>query len=359
MTWKAVHYINQFFGGVGGEEQADTGFTLREGPVGPGAALQKALGDEVKIVATVICGDNYFSANPESASAELLELLRPYEADVFFAGPAFVAGRYGVACGEACKAVLKAFDIPTISAMNEENPGVDAYRNFAYIARAHNSVAKMAEDTAKMARIALSIKHEDGKGRLVTGDMVGRPDELDYFPRHLVRNEYMPQTAAQRALDMLLSKVAGKPFQSEVVYEELEKVAIPPAVKDLKKARIAVVSDGALCDKDNRFKLSSRGNANWGVYEVDELFGPNTRPDDRTVVHTGYFATLVLADYNRMVPKDMLEEMEREGSIGAFHRRYYCTSGNATVSKWCKATGEGMARQLLAEHVDGVVLTST
>ena len=36
---KVVHYLNQFFGQVGGEDKADTGFMIREGPVGPGLAL--------------------------------------------------------------------------------------------------------------------------------------------------------------------------------------------------------------------------------------------------------------------------------------------------------------------------------
>jgi betaine reductase len=62
---KAVHYLNQFFGQIGGEEKANTGFVVKEGPVGPGLALQKELGDKVDIVATVICGDDYFAANVE------------------------------------------------------------------------------------------------------------------------------------------------------------------------------------------------------------------------------------------------------------------------------------------------------
>ena len=36
---KIVHYLNQFFGQIGGEEKADISPRLKEGPVGPGAAL--------------------------------------------------------------------------------------------------------------------------------------------------------------------------------------------------------------------------------------------------------------------------------------------------------------------------------
>ena len=54
---KVVHYLNQFFGQIGGEDKATTGFVVKEGPVGPGLALQKELGDKGEIVATIICGD--------------------------------------------------------------------------------------------------------------------------------------------------------------------------------------------------------------------------------------------------------------------------------------------------------------
>jgi len=43
---KVVHYINQFFGQIGGEDKADTPPLVKEGPVGPGLALQQALGDQ-------------------------------------------------------------------------------------------------------------------------------------------------------------------------------------------------------------------------------------------------------------------------------------------------------------------------
>ena len=36
MAYRVVHYINQFFGGIGGEEKADHKPEVREGVVGPG-----------------------------------------------------------------------------------------------------------------------------------------------------------------------------------------------------------------------------------------------------------------------------------------------------------------------------------
>ncbi|MCD5410636.1 MAG: glycine/betaine/sarcosine/D-proline family reductase selenoprotein B, partial [Clostridiales bacterium] len=39
---RVIHYINQFFAGIGGEEKADIKPEIREGFVGPGMAFNKA-----------------------------------------------------------------------------------------------------------------------------------------------------------------------------------------------------------------------------------------------------------------------------------------------------------------------------
>ena len=66
---RVVHYINNFFAGIGGEEKADIPPEIRPGTVGPGLALQQGLGDEFEVVATAICGDSHFGANLEEDTA--------------------------------------------------------------------------------------------------------------------------------------------------------------------------------------------------------------------------------------------------------------------------------------------------
>src|SRR2546425_9940074 len=120
-------YLNQFFGQVGGEEAADIGPRLSDQPVGSGRALLGLFGAEDQLVGTVICGDNYFAEQPERATAEILDLIRSLAPTVFLAGPAYNAGRYGVACGALCQAVTDAVSIPTVTGMYRANPGVDLY----------------------------------------------------------------------------------------------------------------------------------------------------------------------------------------------------------------------------------------
>ena len=57
MSFKVVHYINQFFAGIGGEEMAHVAPELKEGIVGPGDAFNKAWKGEAEIVKTIVCGD--------------------------------------------------------------------------------------------------------------------------------------------------------------------------------------------------------------------------------------------------------------------------------------------------------------
>ena len=100
---RVVHYVNQFFGREGQEDKADMGFLAKEGPVGPGVALQNILGERGEVVTTLICGDNYFAENTDEAAEAGLKHVSSYEPDLLIAGPAFEAGRYGIACGAICK----------------------------------------------------------------------------------------------------------------------------------------------------------------------------------------------------------------------------------------------------------------
>ena len=133
---KAIIYINQFFGQIGGEDKADFPPEIREGKVGPALEFAKKL--DAEITHTIICGDNYMGSNTEQAVKEVLEMLEDKEFDIFLAGPAFQAGRYGVACGTICKAVKEKYGVPVITSINEENPGAEMFKKDMYILRGGN-----------------------------------------------------------------------------------------------------------------------------------------------------------------------------------------------------------------------------
>ena len=39
-TLRILHYINQFYGGIGGEDKASVGLSTKDGPVGPGMLMK-------------------------------------------------------------------------------------------------------------------------------------------------------------------------------------------------------------------------------------------------------------------------------------------------------------------------------
>src|SRR3989338_11006481 len=97
--FKVVHFLNQFFAGVGGEEKTHIAPEIREGALGPGKGLQVQLADKARIEATVFCGDNFFAEHVEEAKARIVELVQAWRPQLLVAGPAFDSGGYGLPCG--------------------------------------------------------------------------------------------------------------------------------------------------------------------------------------------------------------------------------------------------------------------
>lgn len=345
---RVVHYLNQFFGGVGGEEHAGVGPRSEQGPVGPGNALQQALGAKGEVVATVLCGDNYFSERIEKAREEVYELVVSHRPDALVAGPAFQAGRYGVACGTICDLVQDRLGIPAVTGMHRENPGADLFKKGVYIVETGGSAIKMAEAVTKMVSIL---------SRLVAGQKIGKPAEVGYLSRGVLVNEAMDQNAAERAISMLLAKIGEDDFETEVPLPSYERVERSPRLKDLRSATIALVTDGGLVPRGNPDKIEADRATRFGRYSIEKV--NSLSPEDYEVHHSGYTGTFINQDPNRLVPVDVMREQERERKIGKLHHSFYTTSGCACILDNVKGMGKKIADELKREGVQGAVLTST
>ena len=119
---RIAHYLNQFFGGLGGEEHAGAPLEQREGPVGPGRLLQQTMGSDATVVTTFVCGDNYGAENIEAVTEQVLSAVKAANVDLFVAGPCFEAGRYGIVAGQLCTAVQEELGIPAVTAMAGGKP---------------------------------------------------------------------------------------------------------------------------------------------------------------------------------------------------------------------------------------------
>ena len=346
---RVVHYINQFFANIGGEEKADYPAELRVGEkVGPGLALTQQFGEEAEIVATIVCGDSYFNENLEKAKAEILEMVKGQNPDIFIAGPAFNAGRYGVACGTVCDMVQEELGIPAVTGMYVENPGADMFKNKVYTVPTKNSAAGMRDAVKKLAPLAL---------KLAKGEKIGASCEDNYMPNGIRVNLFEEKRGSKRAVEMLLKKIAGKPFVTEFPMPTFDKVDPQPAIKDLSKATIAQCTSGGIVPKGNPDHIESSNATRYGEYDIT---GVNDLTEETyETAHGGYDPVYANEDADRVLPVDVMREFEREGVIGKLHNKFYSTVGNGTAVLSSKAFADEYAQKLIADGVDAVIMTST
>lgn len=346
---KAVHYINQFFANIGGEEKADYPVEVRVGEVvGPGLALKQGFKDEVEIVATIICGDSYFNENLESAKAEILAAVKEHNPDVFIAGPAFNAGRYGVACGTVCDMVQEELGIPAVTGMYEENPGADMFKQKVYTVPTKNSAAGMRDAMKKLVPLAL---------KLAKKEPIGASCQDNYMPNGVRVNFFETERGSKRAVKMLLKKLADKPFETEYPMPSFDRVAPQPAIKDMSKATIALVTSGGIVPKGNPDHIEASNASHYGEYDITGVM--DLTEETYETAHGGYDPVYANEDSDRVLPVDVLRQFEKEGKIGKLHNKFYTTVGNGTAVKSSLAFAEEFSQKLIADGVDAVILTST
>jgi betaine reductase len=347
--FKVVHYINQFYGGIGGEEKADVPPQKVEGKLGPGLALAGPLGKaDAEIVATIICGDTYFNENMKSATDTILKMVAEEKPDLFIAGPAFNAGRYGVACGSIASSVKETLGIEALTGMYIENPGADMFKQNVYIMATGNSAAKMRKAISSMASMAV---------KLLNKEPIGSASEEGYIPSGVRHNFFHDKIGAERAVDMLVKKLKGESFETEYPMPMFDRVAPVPPIKDLSKATIALVSSGGPVPKGNPDRIESSSASKYGEYSIAGIDDLNETNGE--TAHGGYDPTYANEDLDRVLPVDVMRDLEKEGKIGKLYDYYYTTVGNGTSVANAKHFAEEIAQKLKDADVSAVILTST
>lgn len=346
---KVIHYINQFFAQIGGEEEAGHPVEFFPGEVkGPGLAFNQAFGEEAEIIGTVVCGDGFFNENIDDTTAKILAWVEEQKPDLFIAGPAFNAGRYGVACGTMAAAVQEKLGIPALTGMYIENPGADMFKDKVYIVSTKNSAAGMRDAVKVMAPLALKLGH---------GETIGASCEDGYINQGVRVNFFEKERGSKRAVNMLLAKLAGKPFTTEYPMPTFDRVDPQPAVKDLSHATIALVTSGGIVPKGNPDAIESSNASHYGEYDITGV--NDLTSSDYETAHGGYDPTYANEDADRVLPVDVLRDMEKEGVIGKLYNKFYTTVGNGTAVASAKAFAEEIGQKLKADGVDAVILTST
>ncbi len=141
-------------------------------------------------------------------------------------------------------------------------------------------------------------------------------------------------------------------LQSEIYVPLTPKSIFTPVKKELKDMRVALVSAaGVHLKKDKRFNLA--GDTSYRQVPDD------TPVSDLMVSHGGYDNTDANRDINCMFPIERLHDLVKEGFIkesAPVHYTFMGGGGNQKV--FHNETGPVIAKKLVAENVDAVVLTA-
>ena len=183
----------------------------------------------------------------------------------------FNAGRYGAACGALALAWQRT-GRPAVTAMNVNNPGVELFSGELYIVKTSGTAASMNEALAKLADLAI---------KLARGAEIGPASVEGYFPREVRRNLRVEQGAPERAVEMLLEKLAGRPFQTELPVPKFGNVPPAPPVEDLPGALVALVTESGLVPLGNPDRLETWNASKWLKYPIgglDALRPGTTKP---------------------------------------------------------------------------------
>ncbi len=346
---KVVHYINQFFAGIGGEDQAGTPPASREGAVGPGRKLAASLQAEGhEVVATVFCGDDYAASEPR-APGEILALAQEAGAELLIAGPAFGSGRYGIACARVAAAAASA-GIPALAAMDPANPGLPEVAPAVAI-DSGPAARHMGEALTRMAAAASMLARGGAPG-----EAEGRITGASALAR---RNSVAPANAATRAVLLALDRLARGPAggRTEIKLPDFSHVAPAAPIADARQAMVAILTEGALVPAGNPDRLESARAKHWFRYS---LAGRNAlATGEFQSVHGGFSTVVANADPNRMLPLDVAREMEASGEIRALHPEYLVTAGNGTAVGDATHFGVEWAAELRRAGVQAAILTAT
>lgn len=346
---KALYYINQFYAGIGGEDKADVGLQILDEKKGPALGIEKYWKDEMEVVQVIACGDNFVNNNKkyETILPEIDKILEKIKPDVFIAGPAFNAGRYGVACAKITDYVRNK-GIPAVTSMYYENPAVKMYVKDNYIIETPETAAGMRKVLPKLGTFAL---------KLAKGEKILALRFEGYLPRGYRYNEYHENTGAERVVDILLKKLNNKPYRTEVPLRGFEIVAPTNAIKNIKEINAALITTGGLVPMGNPDKLKQAFSVTYGKYNVEGI--DTVEKGKYESIHGGYDTTIADENPNRLIPLDAARELEKEGIIKNVYKEFFSTCGIGTNVENSKDIGQRMAAELKEVGVNAAFLTST
>jgi glycine reductase len=239
-----------------------------------------------------------------------------------------------------------------VTGIYPDNPGVETYRQYkdrtVYAFPTTEVVSGMGEVLPKIAQCL---------SKIATGIDVGTPAEEGYITRGHRRDRSVDDNGAVRAVRMLIDKLAGRPFITEIPVESLETIPVPAKMTNLKDAQLAIVTTSGVIARGNPDGFRGYQNTKWTKYSIENM---NSMLDgDWDVIHGGYNTEFMKKNPNFGVPLDACRDMEKEGLFAKLYPHFYVVPGARGLLSIMHQIGKEMALDMKADGVDGVILVST
>ena len=154
---------------------------------------------------------------------------------------------------------------------------------------------------------------------------------------------------------MAVAKAMDQPFETELEMPNFSRVEPSPAIKDLSKAKIALLSTCGPVPKGNPDRIEAHAATKWEIYSAED-FGPDM--SDTDIAHGGYTPSFGTNNGNRVMPIDAMQRLEKEGFIGELSKDIYVTVGNSMPVTRAEEFGREIAQSLKDSAVEGAILTS-
>lgn len=352
VPFRIIHYLNQFFAGQGGEDQADLPVQVCPGPLGPGKRLQGLLEGSAEIAVTVYCGDNYFPAHRAEALEGILRITREEDIQIVVAGPAFAAGRYGFACVEVCHFLSTSLGLDCVTGIHPKSPALEGFKQYrdrrVFALPTAENVSGMEKALGKMAGFIR---------KLSSGASIGSASEEGYLPHGIRLVEVAKRRGVERALDMLLDKLGGRSFSTEIPVSSLQKVSVAPPIMNFSNITVALATTAGVVEAGNPDGFKTHRNTKWKKYSIAGLNSMQDKPWE--VRHGGYNTLFMLGNANYSVPLDVCRDLEKKGLFGKLSPHYYSSPGQGGEISVMEGIGQAMASDMKAEGVGAVLLVST
>src|SRR3990172_9547009 len=229
----------------------------------------------------------------------------------------------------------------------KKKTGVDQYRKTAFIVECADLVTGMEDAVQKMVRL--------GK-KVLQGEKIVFPKAEGCFEQGLRKNYFHAEPAYRRAIALLLQKIGGDSFETEYPIPFFDRVDPQAAIGDLKGLTIALVTSGGIVPTGNPDHIESSNASKYGRYSLEGLEKLETKTHQSA--HGGYDNTYANHDPNRVLPIDMMRELEKELGFKQ-HEWYYATVGNGTSVDSAQKFAKEIAVELIRDGVQAVILTST